>query len=176
MTSLEDQQRGLLDLVKRRGGPVSDPYLERVAASPGLAIVRETALFWRTFQVEAQCRSTSCLLKRLGWFDALVAGYFDSNATSPYVEELSRDFLRWLSMHGDALVRAVSQFELAVLEVKSGSADVFEIRWDRDPGLVLRALETGLQIPAAEAGNLYRVRVGRELPGMIACTRERTTG
>ena len=85
---------GLLALIKGRGAPPDDPYLQRVAGSRELAMVREIALWWRTFQLEAQCRFTSRLLKRLGSFQALVAAYFDNNATSPFVEELSLGFLR----------------------------------------------------------------------------------
>jgi hypothetical protein len=174
MTNLEDQQRGLLNLVKRRDVTPCDPYLEQVAASPGLAIMRETALFWREFQLQAQCRLTARLLERLGRFDALVASYFDRTATSPFVEELSREFLRSLRLHDDALIRAVSQWEYAVLEVKSGSAQAFEITWDRHPGRVFRALETGGQLPAAEPGVEYQVQVDQKLPGLVRCTREGT--
>jgi len=174
MTNLEYQQRGILNLIKRRNVPPGDPYLQHVAASPGLAIMRETALFWRAFQIQDQCRFTARLLARLGWFDALVASYFEDNVTSPFVEELSRDFLRSLQLHDDALVRAMSQFEYAVLEVKSGSAQTFEITWDRHPDLVFRALEIDGELPAAEEGNVYTMHVDRKLPGMIACTREYT--
>ena len=111
MTGLELQQRGLLALIKGRGAPPGDPYLQRMAGSRELAMIREIALWWRTFQLEAQCRFTSRLLKRLGTFPSLVAAYFDKNATSPFVEELSLGFLRTLRTHDDPLVRAVSQFE-----------------------------------------------------------------
>jgi hypothetical protein len=171
MTNLEYQQRGMLNLVKRRDLPPGDPYLQCVAASPGLAIMRETALFWRAVQLEDQCRFTARLLRRLSWFDALVASYFDSNATSPFVEELSRDFLRSLQLHDDALVRAMSQFEYAVLEVKSGSTETFEIIWDRHPDLAFQALETGEELPPAEERNVYTMQVGQKFTGLIACTR-----
>ncbi len=165
MSGLKDQQLGLLDLIKRRDVNPADPYLQRAAASPGLAIVRETALFWRTYQVESQCPCTSRLLKRLGSFEALVASYFDHYATSPFVEELSRDFLRTLSGHDDPLVRAVSQFEAGVLDTKSGSVEIFETIWDRDPELVMLALQSERDLPPAEESVHYRVQIGREIPG-----------
>jgi hypothetical protein len=176
MTNLEYQQRGMLNLVKGRDVSPGDPYLQRVSASPGLAILRGTALFWRAFQLQDQCQFTARLLARLGWFDSLVASYFDHNATSPFVEELSRGFLRSLQLHDDALVRAMAQFEYAALEVKSGSAETFEITWDRHPDLVFRALEIDGELPAAEEGNVYTMQVDRKLPGMIACTREYSAG
>ena|SRR5215469_13977277 len=81
-------------------------------------------------------------------------------------------FLGSLHDHGDRLIRAMSQFEHALLTVRAGSVDAFEILWDRHPNLVVLALETGGELPAREPDCLYRMRVGRDLPSMIACTRE----
>ena len=103
MMNLEDHQRGLLNLIKSRGAAPTNSYLRGVAASPGLGVVRETALFWRAFQLQSQCPFTCRLLKRLGCFEALLAEYFSSTSTSPYVEELSRDFLQWLRLHDESL-------------------------------------------------------------------------
>lgn len=172
MTPLELQQRGLLDLVKNRGAPPDDPYLRRVAGSRGLAMVREIAVWWRAFQLEGQCRFTSRLLKRMACFDALVTKYFNNNATSPFIEELGHDFLNSLRMHDDRLIRAVSQFEYAFLEVRAGSAETFEIVWDRHPDFVFLALSNGSELPPSEPGSQYRMRVARDLPRKIACTRE----
>jgi hypothetical protein len=172
MTQLELQQRGLLDLLKKRGAPPVDPYLRRVEGSRELAMVREIALWWRSFQLEAQCRLTSRLLKRLNCFDALVAAYFYNNATSPFVEELSHGFLDFLSEHPDGLVRTMAQFEYAVLQTRSGSASGFEIVWDRHPDQVVLALENGSELPPAETDCCYRMQIGRELPHMISCTQE----
>jgi hypothetical protein len=172
MMRLEVHQRGLLDLVKSRGMPPEDPYLRRVAGSAELAIVREIAIWWRVFQLEAQCRFTSRLLKRLGCFGEIVTSYFNNNRTSPFVEELSHDFLSSLCMHFDPLIRATAQFEDAFLKARAGSTEHFEILWDRHPDLVFLALENGSELPSAEPGRVYRMRVSQEAPGMVACTRE----
>jgi len=172
MLTLEAQQRGLLDLVKKRGASPEDPYLRQVEGSAQLAIVREIALWWRVFALEAQCRFTSRLLKRLGLFQETVAFYFDNNLTSPFVEELSVDFLDLLRGHPNPLLRAVSQSERALLQCRAGSGDTVEILWDRHPDRVFQALETGSELPPAEAGGIYRLRIDRDLPGMVACTRE----
>lgn len=172
MTQLELYQRGLLDLVKRRGVAPEDPYLRRVAESREIAVVREIAVWWRVFQIEAQCRFTSRLLKRLGCFHEVVTSYFNRNRTSPFVEELSRDFLSSLSVHETRLIRTVAQFEYAFLEVRSGCADDFEIIWDRHPDLVFRALDNGTELPPPEPEFVYRMRIARDLPGTVACTRE----
>jgi hypothetical protein len=169
---LEQQQRGLLELVKGRGELPEDPYLRRVAESRELAVVREIAVWWRVFQIEAQCRFTPRLLKRLGCFKEVVTSYFNGHRTSPFVEELSKDFLRSLRTHHDPFVRAVSQFELAFLEVRAGSGEEFEVVWDRHPELAVLALEGGGELPRPERDFVYRLRIAQKLPGMFACTRE----
>ena len=169
---LELYQRGLLDLVKKRGVASENPYLRRVAESRALVIVREIAVWWRVFQIEAQCHFTSRLLKHLHCFHEVVTSYFDSNRTSPFVEELSRDFLSSLSTHDLQLIRTIAQFEYALLEVRAGCAEAFEIVWDRHPDAVFHALDNGSELPPPETGCAYRMRITRELPGMVACTRE----
>ncbi len=172
MMNLETQQRGLLDLVKNRGASPADPYLRQLEGSPQLAMIREIALWWRMFALDAQCRFTSRLLKRFGLFQETVAFYFDHHPTSPFVEELSIDFLHSLRAHPDPLLRAVSQSECALLQCKAGSGDAAEVLWDRHPDHVFQALETGSELPPAEADGIYRLRIDRELRGMVACTRE----
>jgi hypothetical protein len=173
MTQLELQQRGLLDLIKSRGAPPADPYLAKVAHSPGLTMVREIALWWRAMQLEVQCRFTSRLLKRINRFEATVAQYFDTNPTSSFVEELSRDFLRSLQADADSLVAAVSQFEYALLEARRGSTESFAIRWDRNPDGVFLALEKRLEIPPPDSEWTYETLVCGVLPNWVTCSRER---
>ena len=176
VTKLETQQRGLLALIKGRSTPAEDGYLAQVTGSQELAMVREIALWWRAFQLEVKCPFSARLLKRLGRFEALVAAYFDKNATSPFVEELSRDFLALLSVDEDPLVRIVSLFEHALLEARDGSSGVFEVVWDRHPDCFFRALNQGGDIPSAETGRLYRMRIAGDLPHMVACTMESGRG
>ena len=172
MKRLEQQQRGLLELIKARRTPRPDSSLQHLACSSGLAMVREIALWWRAFQLEAQCPFSSRLLKRLGRFDEAVAAYFNNNATSPFVEELSVDFLTWLAADENPLVRTLSLFERALLEVRSGSPENFEIVWDRHPDTVFQAITDGREMPAREADRLYRMRVSRDVPQFVSCTVE----
>ncbi|MGA8287686.1 MAG: hypothetical protein WB950_03230, partial [Acidobacteriaceae bacterium] len=92
--------------------------------------------------------------------------------TSPFVEELSSDFLHSLRAHPDPLLRAVSQSERALLQCKAGSNDAVEIIWDRHPDRVFQALEDGSELPPVEAEGIYRLRIDRELRGLVACIRE----
>jgi hypothetical protein len=156
MNSLHTHQRGLL---------------ERVDPSPGLSVARRTALFWHKFQLGTQCKYTSLLLKRFGCLDELVENYFNRSATSTFAEEPSTGFLWSLRTHDDALIRAVSQFERAVLEVKAGRAKGFVILWDRDPDLVFAALEAQHELPPPEGQRGYRMQIYREHNGLVAYSR-----
>jgi hypothetical protein len=142
MSALELHQCGLLALVKNRGGPSDNPYLRRVANSRELAMVRQIALWWRAFAIGGRCRFTARLLKHLGCFDVLVASYFDHNPTSPFVEELCLGFLSSLNNHRNRLIRDMSRFEQALLTIRAGSYDTYEILWDRNPEIVVLAWRT----------------------------------
>ncbi len=173
MTSqLEVYQRGMLDLVKNRGLATDDPYLRDLAKSRELAILREIAIWWRTFQIDVQCRFTSRLFKRRGCFEQSVTSYFDQNATSPFVEELSHGFLTSLRDHPDSLVRSVTQFECAFLRVRGGSPERYEVLWDRHPDLVFVALEEAGDLPPVEAGVIYRMTIAGDIPHLFSCVRE----
>jgi len=171
MSPLEAQQRGLLDLVKGRGAPPDDPYLKRVARSRELAMVRSIALWWRAYTLERQCPFTAKLLKREGRFDALVTAYFDANATSPFAEDVSRGFLRGLEAQEGPLTRAVARFDRALIELRMGANEDVDLAWDRHPGDVFAAIESGARPPPAEASCVYRMRVLAPAPGRIECVR-----
>jgi hypothetical protein len=175
MTQLERHQRGVLALIKNRAITLNDSYLELVAGSPGLAMLREIAIWWRALQLEAQCRFTSRLLKRLGRFDEMVLAYFNSNPSSPFIEELSRDFLDWLRNNRDPLIRAVSQFELAFIQARAGASNGFQIVWDRHPDLVMLALDTGRELPDEDRDYVYHMEVGSGIPVPVSCTRKRVS-
>jgi hypothetical protein len=172
VNSLKYRQEGLLSLIKGRRIDRSDPYLESVAQCRELAMLREIAVWWRKLHVGSQCRFTARLLKRLGIFDTLVSQYFNNNATSPYIEELSLGFLSSLGAHANAVVRAVSQFEWAFHKVRAGSGDRYEVCWDRHPAKFLCALAEDGELPALEDGVLYRMTVGGDIPGLFECVRE----
>jgi hypothetical protein len=172
MITLETYQRGLLDLVKSRGVPPTDPYLSEVAGSPGIVVVREIAVWWRTFQIAAQCPLVSRVLKHDGLFEATVEQYFSCHRTSPFVEELTDDFLRFLGKQADSFLRSVARFERALLSARAGSEAVEEIHFDRNPDLAFAAVGRAGTIPPPEPGIRYRMIVDRDLPGMFRCTRE----
>jgi hypothetical protein len=171
---LESYQRGVLDLLKHRGGErPSDPYLRRVKASPNLALMRSIALWWRTLGIEAQCVVSARLLRRLGCFNQAVASFFDSQATSPFFEELAEAFLLSLAGHENVLIRSVARFERAYIRAQAeDEATPVEILWDRNPNTLFAALDQGGELPPLDSGSVYRMTVDRRLPGMVVCTHE----
>lgn len=170
MSGLGGQQRELLALIKGRSLVCEDPYVRRVEGSHRLAVVRTIATRWRMYQIEAQCRYTSRLLKRLGSFEARVARHFSKFDCSPQIDELSAQFLAAEAAAKEPLVRAVASTELALLRARMGESGVTDTHWDRNPDLVFRALEAFEQMPASEATH-YLLRVGRDLPNFLECVR-----
>ncbi len=172
MSTLARQQLAVLALIKRRPADLGgDPWLEKLASSPELDLVREIALWWRRFQIESLCRYTSRLLKRRGCFEQVVEKYFEANATSPYIEQAGPAFLDSLRAHPDPLVCSVAQFELACIGLREPNPPHFRIVWDRDPNLALAALETFALLPAPD-GFEYVMDVDAAIPGAISCIRQ----
>ncbi len=149
MMHLEEQQRALLALIKKRPLRLdgSDEYLERVAASGQLGLLREIALWWRALGIERNCPFTAKLLKRIGRFDLAVEAFYCRHATSPYMEEMATQFLEVAGADPDALVRAVAGFDLAMLRVAQGDTRAFVIQWDRDPAAALTSIRSGDPLP-----------------------------
>ncbi len=160
MTSLEQQQRALLALIKKRPLPPedSDEYLRRVGASDELGLVREIALWWRALGIERNCPLTAKLLRKIGRFEPAVESFYCHQATSPYMEEMAVQFLEMVSADSDPLARTVAAFELALTRVAQGDSREFVIQWDRDPTAVLNALRTGNPLP--DPDGFHRTTVG----------------
>ena len=159
MTVLEQQQRGLLALLKRR--PVedgADRWLDEVAESPALAMMQEIALWWRCYQISAACRFASRLLKQLGRFEEAVAYFFEARPTSSFTEELGREFLNSLAADADPLVREVAATELHLFTL-----DGAEVPWDRNPNDVFTALDRLTPVPPPDPDYAYTLRVSRLL-------------
>jgi hypothetical protein len=177
MGNLAEQQRTILHLLKGRAHqPIEDPYLAEVARSPGFAFMREIALFWRTEAVEATCRWTSRLLKRLGTFDQSIASFYSDENVSPYKGKAGEQFLVRMSRHGEPLIAAMAKFELAFTRIRQGAKNKFRIEWDRDPDGVFRSLITGKKLPPAACDYFYRMYISRSLRGLVKCNRVRRKG
>ncbi len=162
-------QRGLLGLIKgtHHVTEADEPYLQVVAHSDELALVREIATWWRAFSLERYCVLTVALLKRRGIFDEAVSTFIREHTISPFIETLSRAFLRALSTHADGLVATVAQFELALIQVKHGDPTHYTIEWAYEPYTVLQGLLTGASWEEARAQGRYCTMVSRDYPKLF---------
>ena len=151
--------------------PTGDEWLSRVTGSREFDMLREIALWWRCFQISAQCRYTSRLLERLRCFEQLVAAYFESRATPPYIERLAYEFLDSLATHPDEFIRAVAASEAALETLRIPGSRAVEVVWDRNPDLVFGALENREPMPGIDFEYSYRLRIGHEIPGTVECVR-----
>src|SRR5690349_132397 len=116
MISLAEHQAVIRDLIKGRlKNRPDDPYLTEVAESRGLAMIREIALWWRSFSMESYCVWTSKLLKVRGCFDEYVYQYFSYKNVSPFIETAGEEFLEFVSEDPDPLISSMARFELALI-------------------------------------------------------------
>ncbi|PWT96873.1 MAG: hypothetical protein C5B51_32605 [Terriglobia bacterium] len=164
---LARQQRDLLELIKsgtlRRTG---DPYIEKVAHSPHLAVLRDVVLSWRAFDVERTCRLTSALLQQRGWFDDAIRFFAATADISPFVERLRDTFLEQMAANADPLVAAVAQFELYLIKVKLGDPGEYTVEWPTDPRPVLMALDEGRSLEPLPAVT-HQMSISQCLPGLV---------
>jgi hypothetical protein len=170
MLNLEQQQRALRGLL--RGAPVhvsSDPWLSQVAESPGLALLKEIGAWWRRFHIEAHCRYTTLLMKRLGCFECWMDVLFEPSSAPTAIEELTTQFLVSLRIHESPLLRSVAAFESACIAAAGGDRSTAVVSWDRNPDAVMQALDSGHALPATEPGVLYVLRIS---PGGVSCLRK----
>jgi hypothetical protein len=158
MISLEEQQRGLLLLLKNRSVSTDgDQYLCHVAASEELILAREIAIWWRALGIEQNCPNLSMLLKRLNCFESSVEAFYGHHTASPFMEEMAAQFLDVMSSNADPLIASMSSFERAVLNASQGDVREFEISWDRSPEDVFAALRNNLPLPPPDG--CHRVTV-----------------
>jgi hypothetical protein len=173
MLSLEQQQLGMLAMLRGRPTELpSDPWLRSVAGSDGLKMLHHIAGWWQRFQIEAQCRYTSRLMKRLGCFAQYVDEYFNIHPTPPSIEELSLQFLSSVKENDDPLLSSVAHFELVCLGLNDKSPSAYTIIWDRDPSQVLLALENSDILPGPDPDARFVMTLSADIPGSVSCIRE----
>jgi len=173
MLSLEQQQLGLLAILRDRPAELpSDPWLKSIAKSDGLKMIHHIAGWWQRFQIEAQCRYTSRLMKRVGCFEHNVEEYFNIHPTPPSIEELTTQFLSSVKHDDNPLLSAVAHFELACLRLNDETANTQTVVWDRDPSEVLLALESFGPLPGPEPKTRFVMCLSALLPGSVSCVRE----
>ena len=172
MLTLARQQQRLAAILRGHVADVEDDrWLAEVAQSDGLRMIRQIASWWQRFQIESQCRYTSRLMKRMGCFEEYVTAHFAEHLAPASIEEMSSQFLSSLRGHENLLLRAVASLELLCITSSDAERPLI-IYWDRNPNKVMDALHCGNELPEAEAGVRYVLRMSPELPGGMSCARE----
>jgi hypothetical protein len=140
---LAAHQRALLELIENGASPAPagdrDAYVDEVAASKGLRVLRDIVASWEAYDVRRSCPLTAIALSRTGRFEEAVRG-ISFGASSAFLESRAMRFLDEMARDGDALIAAVARFELALMRVRQGDARQHVIEWDRDPAVIINGL------------------------------------
>jgi hypothetical protein len=177
LLTLAQQQQSLVAILRGQSVDVEeDLWLADVAQSHGLRMIRQIASWWQRFQIESQCRYTSRLMKRMGCFEEYVTAHFAEHSAPASIEELSSQFLSSLQDHENSLLCAVASLELLCITLPDVTERTAIIYWDRNPNKVMAALNCCEELPEAEAGVRYVLRMSPELPGGVSCVREALPG
>jgi hypothetical protein len=166
MNHLANHQRILLGLIRDTyvPRPGDDAYFHHVAASPDLQEARGNIFLWRVYVLERTCVLTVELLRQRGELDATLRSFMKTCNLSPFREYQPLAFLEALADHGDALLRSVSQFELALIKVRAGDPGTYRVEWTVDPHGVLHCLAQRLPFFACVDGCRYLTTVAGKLP------------
>ena len=164
--NLADEQRRIAALITGRAAEREDEdgYVAEVARSRQLALLREIALWWRSFAVDRYCPLTAAVLKQVGAFEGTVAGFVRSRDSSAFIEEVGGAFLEHV-LRGphDEMVLDVARLESALISVRFGDTAEYELEWSRDPRLILPRLVDGAPIEESAPSGRFLIRVSARL-------------
>jgi hypothetical protein len=144
----------------------SDAYVQRLAGSEDLAIVREIILWWRLFDLETYCALTTSILKQRGNFECELRAFLGRTQFTRLRDKLRAAFLTAMSIHSDDLVASVARFELALIKVKEGDQDQYQVDWGCDPRPVIKSLLKRQPLPESQPG-AYRTLISHDAPGFV---------
>jgi hypothetical protein len=167
---LETYQRSLHQLIVRGEPLENDPtYVQALAGSSRLAVVREIVCFWRAHGLERYCILTATWLKRMGRFESDIEKFVAEEQYSPFIEETGQQFLSYLSCDDDLVVAALAKFEIALHETRIDFCEERIIDWPCDPEPILSCILQENDILEPLIYSHYRVTVSRALPGGFIC-------
>lgn len=164
---LARQQTALLCLLKTGHADECDPYIQRVASSEHLAMLREITLAWRFFDIHRHCRLTASLLKKRGSFEDSVKAFAATPNLSPFPDKLGELFLQRMSEHEDPLVSCVARFELSLTKVKLGDPGEYTIEWPVDPKSMIAGLMRDGPVSSLIAIVPHEMKISRRFPGLV---------
>lgn len=141
--NLQQLQTNLLSLIKLRqtDADMTDNYLKNVSVSDNIKFVRKNALWWRIIQIEKYCPLTSGLLKASEKFEIEIINFFKESNYSAFREEVGIQFLEFITAKNlNTLQQCVSEFELALIQLKTGKPIIYKKQWTFDPYPIIGSL------------------------------------
>jgi hypothetical protein len=162
------QQRALFTLVHSETVEAAgdDPYLQDVAHSEHLGVLREIIASWRAFDIERSCPLTAALLRECGLFEETLCK-FSGRSISPFIDVFSQAVLEGLGEHEDSLVVSMARFEKALIRVKLGDEGEYAVDWEQDPRPVLNSLMTQQPVVREPERRLYQTRISHRYPNFV---------
>jgi len=167
---LAKQQTALLCLLKTGRADACDPYIQTVAGSEHLTMLREIILAWRRFDIQHHCRLTATLLEKLGYFEEAVDAFAATPNLSPFPDKLGELFLQQMSEHADPLVSCVARFELLLKKVRLGDTGEYTIDWPMDPKRLIASLMQDGPLDSLTAVTPYEMKISRRWSGLFLVT------
>ncbi len=171
-------QTGLLDLLKGRAAPESctDEYLQRVASSAALEVVREIVQWWCCQTVTTVAPLTSRLLARLGRLDSATAELSRRDDLTPFRRAQALQCLNVLRSDANALLAALADFEAHLLVVAASPNEASLVTaWPCNPYSALHALLHGEELPGCDDA-IHLTEVGPAIPGLFRVRNTTTPG
>ena len=149
-------QRDLASLTLGRIPADSDAYIEEVARSLGMRVMRTIIASWRELMIRRLCPLTVTLLNRSGRLTAELDALAPT-AASAWVDEVAVVFLSRLTSDRDPLVAASATFERAAILTRQGVLDGASVVWPCDPEVLIHRLAAGAPLEGIEAGRFETV-------------------
>lgn len=162
---LAAQQRALLGLIEHGASDVSadgDEYINEVAQSHALRVLRDIVASWEAYDVRRSCPLTSIALSRSGRLEEAVRAV-PFGMSSPFLESRAIGFLDEIGRDDDPLVAAVARFERAVMCVRSGDTARHAVEWPRDPAVIINGLLEGRWVCDDAAPGRYLTVIAGDL-------------
>jgi len=142
--NLKFLQINLCNLIKNRDGIAlqeRDAYLDEIASSKHLLLVRKVSLWWRKLQISNYCLLSGCLLRSSGTFEREIESFLKERNYSPFREEVGMQFLEFLiEVNNENLIRTVASFELSLIKLKLGNAVESTTIWEFEPYSIIESL------------------------------------
>jgi hypothetical protein len=163
---LAAHQRALQELIENGKTSHHDAYIDEVAESKELRVLRDIVASWEAYDVRRACPLTAIALSRTGRLEEAVRRTSFSGS-SAFLESRARLFLDEIAGDGDALIAAVARFERALQDVRRGDARRHVIEWDRDPTVIVNGLLEGRWLADEAPRGRYRTVVAADSPELV---------